>query len=404
MIPDVQFINRPRPTFGEQIASGLQQGVQTGSKFAEQFLEHGLSQKSKNAEYARKLQGLENLKKSPYWEKASDLEKAILEREIVGDVSAQTSKSLINLQRESQGRNWTQARIDELRGGRTAPREDNNSVFGGQQRVDGLDQQLQELSLLATMPGPEGEFAKSEYQRLLKEKEVQNIPRQEYYKHAATQNAAFLDRISQIERDRPNTEFALAGIEDALGDAGKWSAFQDTIADRTGYEGARSAAGAELDSFIKNYFLGDLSSIKGGRPNVFIEKQLRDAYPKAGRDPVANAKTVVGMRMKEDINKAYVDRSRELEEFYVNKQGSLPSNFEAIVNKSLKDQVESIEKQAIDILHHMSSIEKQRDTIYRKYLKPGEILMMDSSGQPFAVPQKEESAYKEQGYFSLGKK
>jgi hypothetical protein len=52
----------------------------------------------------------------------------------------------------------------------------------------------------------------------------------------------------------------------------------------------------------------------------------------------------------------------------------------------------------------MSKIEETRDKIFRGNLKAGEVLMMDDQGQPFAVPKKEVSAYREQGYIPLGEK
>ncbi len=97
----VQILPRARATFGEQVAGGLEKGAQQGIEFGKMFAEHGLQQQAKRAEYDKKLAGLEEIKKTPYWQGASDLEKAVLEREILGDISAQSSKSLINLQREN---------------------------------------------------------------------------------------------------------------------------------------------------------------------------------------------------------------------------------------------------------------------------------------------------------------
>jgi hypothetical protein len=108
--------------------------------------------------------------------------------------------------------------------------------------------------------------------------------------------------------------------------------------------------------------------------------------------------------MKEKINQLKVDKTRELENLYLKKQGYLPSGFESIVNKEIKTKVDSIEKNAIDTLHHLSKIEESRDKIFRTYLEPGETLMMDPDGNPFAVKKKEVSSYRELGYIPLGKK
>ena len=146
---------------------------------------------------------------------------------------------------------------------------------------------LPEYARIATEKGKIAE------KRKMAREEREFLPKKEYIEHAAKQNTQYLDKIKQISDDLPNTQFSLAMIEDALGDADKWAAAKDWMGNRTGFPGFRSAAGVELDSAVKNYFLGDLSSIKGGRPNIFLEKQIRDAYMKAGQDPISNQKILL---------------------------------------------------------------------------------------------------------------
>ena len=125
---------------------------------------------------------------------------------------------------------------------------------------------------------------------------------------------------------------------------------------------------------------------------------------KAGQDPISNQKILVGMKMKAAINRLKIEKTRELENSFIKKQGYLPPGFESMVNKAIKPEVNKIEKNSIDTLHNMSKIESVRDKIFRSYLNPGEILMMDGEGNPFAVKKKEVSLYKEQGYIPLGEK
>ena len=230
------------------------------------------------------------------------------------------------------------------------------------------------------------------------------IPQKEYMEYSSKRNAEFLNKVDQISNDLPNTQYSIAMIEDALGNADKWAAAKDLLAEKTGYAGLRSAPGAELDSAIKNYFLGDLGSIKGGRINQFLEKQVRDAYMKAGQDPISNQKILLGMKMKENINRIMVDKSQELEEKFLNEKGYLPSNFQQIVKKEIKSEVDDFEKETIKQLHNLSKIEENRDKIYRSHVKPGETLMMSATGEPFAVKNKDVTKFREQGFIPLGKK
>jgi hypothetical protein len=246
--------------------------------------------------------------------------------------------------------------------------------------------------------------AEFQEKRASEQREREFLPQKEYIEHAAKRNTAFLDSVDQIEKDMPTTEFSLAMMEDALHNADKWAAFKDRIAEATGFPGFKSAAGTELDSAIKSYFLGDLSSIKGGRPNIFIEKQLRDAYPRAGQDPISNQKILLGMKMKEDISRKLIEKTRELEDKYISEKKHLPSRFEQVVKKEVRPEIEEIEQKAIKTLRSLSKIEENRDAIFRSKLKSGEILMMSPDGSPFAIPKKEMDAYRAQGYIPLGKK
>ena len=48
------------------------------------------------------------------------------------------------------------------------------------------------------------------------------IPQKEYMEYSSKRNAEFLNKVDQISNDLPNTEYSIAMIEDALGNAGKW--------------------------------------------------------------------------------------------------------------------------------------------------------------------------------------
>ena len=123
----VQII-QGQPGFAGAILGGLGQGAAQGlSKLTEMGVEHRFSQKAKEAERAKKLAGIDKIKKTPYWENASDTEKAIIEAEGLGDISAQTAKSLINLYREQQGsQRFAQALTDIDSEGSTG--EDTSSI------------------------------------------------------------------------------------------------------------------------------------------------------------------------------------------------------------------------------------------------------------------------------------
>lgn len=290
-------------------------------------------------------------------------------------------------------------------GDQESPNFGSNSINGNRQEEDPFRKSRSyaaigehDLSRVAS------EEAKLLEKRKMAQEEREFLPKKHFIEHEAKRTSEFIDKIHRTEEELPNTEFNIRMLEDAAMDAGKWAAFRDQLAEKTGYEGFRSASGAELQSAIKNYFLSDLSTIKGGRPNQLIEKQLLDAYPKAGRDPISNQKVILGMKMKESIQRLQTDTANELKDKFLEKNGYLPSNFEDMVKKIVRSKVGDIEKTAIKSLDNLSKIEKQRDKLFRSQLKSGEYLMMSPEGEPFAVPFKEVSKYREEGYIPLGSK
>lgn len=251
--------------------------------------------------------------------------------------------------------------------------------------------------------------ASEEANRLAKERiaerrytrEREEFPRKEYEKMSYKTLGDFMEKINSREADLPSQEISLQMIQEASEDPSKWPAFREFLAEKTGYAGFRTARGKELDSAIKNYFIGDLASIKGGRPNVFIEQQLRGAYQELGVDPVANMKILVGQKMSHDLVRKEVEVTRALEEKFLQKQGYLPTNFQAQVKAQLKPFAEQVEKRAIQQLQQLSNVQKEGKKILKSQLNPGEVLMLSPEGQYEAVPKESLTEARQSGYIKI---
>jgi hypothetical protein len=371
------------PSFGTQLARGLGAGLGAGVSQASQLAAQLGLEKYKQQQRQNLIQQIEGGVSRPS-KPPSDEEFLSLLPKIEENIGRElTPKDL-----DAIYKNWNQFQVEQT-GMQADPFAKAKAyAAAGEHELARLETERAKLGEKERIARGEREF----------------LPQKEYIQHASKKNIEYLDKIDQLEADMPTTEFAVGMIEDALGNADKWAAVRDRLAEVTQFPGFRSAAGTELDSAIKNYFLGDLSSIKGGRANQFLEKQIRDAYPKAGQDPISNQKILLGMRLKEKIARLKVEKTRELEQKFIEKQGYLPTDFKTMVNKTLIPEVEKIEKDAINTLHNMSKIQESRDKIFRAYLNPGETLMMDQEGNPFAVKKSEVSMYREQGYIPMGEK
>lgn len=230
-------------------------------------------------------------------------------------------------------------------------------------------------------------------------RERDEFPKKEYLKGQYKNLAKHQEKINDLEDSLPSKDIAVKSMEEAI-ESGTLSGNKEWLANFTGHEGFRNAAGAELRSAVKSYFLGDLNSITG-RPNQFIEQQIVDAYPKAGNDPIANQKMLTGLKMQNEIAHARVDKTRELEEKYLAKMGYLPPNFEQIVNKELRPKVNEIEKNTIKQLNNLEKFQREYQKMATKSLKPGEMLMLNPEGTYEAVEKSKYREAKDAGYIKV---
>lgn len=299
--------------------------------------------------------------------------------------------------------------LRKLRGQRRGPSETNLSMDIPEGESDfNLSGQLNEKSPNfyeevedAIAAGLPKEYINILSEQAKNEQKKADLPREQYVKQEYKSLPKFMEAIDAAEDKIPIADMSIKLAEEATEDPGKWAAFRDFLAEKTGYEGFRSSKGAELQSAIKQYFLGDLSSIKGGRPNQLIERQLLDAYPRIGRDPISNQKILVGMKMQQEIQRKKVELTRDMEEKLLAKQGYLPPGFQSMIKRELKPFVNQIEKDTINKLSALSKYQNEYEKVASKQLKKGEILMLSPDGSYEAIPKSNFDKAKEQGYIKL---
>ena len=145
-----------RESFGEIIGRGLGGGASQG------FLSHlqnsqekkskmdllkeqsRLEQEGKQADLLRKLQGVDQFKKTPAYDQLSDMQKFALENEVAGLISGGSSKSLINAEREAKG----YERFADLTGMGGSGQANEESMPGSpsQNLMEGVDDIIDEPS------------------------------------------------------------------------------------------------------------------------------------------------------------------------------------------------------------------------------------------------------------------
>lgn len=236
----------------------------------------------------------------------------------------------------------------------------------------------------------------SEIKSLEKNRERLMKPREEWEKVDVKRGGEYLDEVEKLQTELPISRQSLEVIKASSDDLDKWDATKDYLADFTGFEGFKSEKGAELDSAIKNYFLGDLSRIKGGRPNILIEKNLLQAYPRSGYSLPARQVIITGMEMKEKLQKLEIETANRV----LGERDMPPAMFKRKVFKEMAPQAAKIEEEAIKRMADINRASKKLPT-YLKNRDSSERVMMDSSGVVGAIKYKDVPRAKQEGYILL---
>lgn len=100
----VQIIKeRPQPSPIESLFAGIHRGSDKAHEFAKIGKQATLKREELQADKIKRLGALDRIKKTKFWENATEVQKASAEAEIMGDFTGKTASSLINAEREQTG-------------------------------------------------------------------------------------------------------------------------------------------------------------------------------------------------------------------------------------------------------------------------------------------------------------
>jgi hypothetical protein len=238
----VQIIPRTRPTFGEQVSSGIQQGAQTGQQLGQMFLQNALSQKAKQEELSQKQKFANEIMNDPALSGLDPTIKRMLAYETAGLTSAQSTKSTINALREKLG----DERFSELIGGIDKADQQENMMPSGEVASPGIEAQPELTSKQSTVKSErdyESEIknwqralreAKSPENKAFAESRIKELQRQEDIgikkglahtkdvRASFTENQNFIDKTHDQYEDSLRRESILDRM-DQLSDSGELS-------------------------------------------------------------------------------------------------------------------------------------------------------------------------------------
>lgn len=376
----VQIIPRTRPNFGEQVASGMGRGIDMGTQFAQMAMQHGMQQKSKQAELAQKLAAVQQFKNSPMYEQLTDMQKFALENEIAGLTTGGTAKSLINAEREAVGNEM----FSDLTGMETASNKkptqewpDSNQFTESDEDLDfsPKNQKIPQTKLeampdskLTALQGhPNKNIAAAAKAEAEKRRHKEDINFQKR-KFAWEEAKPTVNYANELALNIPEKERTLEGMKTAFKEGNFKFLSPDNFAEMTGVEAFRTPEGALAKSSLKEYFLNDLKRA-GARPNQWIEQQLADALPKMGRDRASNEIIIAGFQAKLDWENAWLDEYRKL----YKEQNALPEGVSGDIGQQVAENIrpyleerQNILKNEIENIRLQSKENDSSKNIYKK--------------------------------------
>ena len=173
----------------------------------------------------------------------------------------------------------------------------------------------------------------------------------------------------------PTEEASLELMKDSLlvGDQSFFS--PNNIAEKTGLEWFRDAAGGQFKTGSKTFLINNVSKF-GARPNQYIEQQMADALAKVGRSRAANMSSYEAIKFDSDVKKEFLKNSDTISESDY-EPGTLGKN----IQKNMKDFVEKRQNELYEKLKFIKNHEKEIDQTPQ-----GKIPMIDPKGRLVYIP------------------
>ena len=208
-------------------------------------------------------------------------------------------------------------------------------------------------------------------------------------------NKPFYEEMGKLRVSLPDKEMALERVDTAL-ESGDINQFTDWAAGKLGLDPMKTTQAQILEAAVKTFFLGDLSTLKGGRINQLLEKNLLFALQNPGKSPAANQEITEALHATVDMQKA------KLQEYdHITKQyraiGMLPpSGLDEMVderlskfNKKRMNEFETVAKEIRGGKITNNSAVSMRRAVRETRGKPpkeGTVWMLFPKGEVAAIP------------------
>ena len=195
----------------------------------------------------------------------------------------------------------------------------------------------------------------------------------------------FFKKIDQAREGIGRKELSLGQIDEAIKSRSGLDTLRDMVASASGNESFRSAKGAQPLSATKEFFLGDLASIPGVRPNQFLERTLASAFTDPARTQEANEMVAAGMRSNLALDKLKIQLTDQIEDSYRQAGQPVPGTISRDVANALTPYAQQLQDQWANEVQH---IKERHDSQLQNFKKTiGDPVKMKSAAKNIKLRQ-----------------
>lgn len=240
------------------------------------------------------------------------------------------------------------------------------------------EDKLRQIAAFKGQPGQEGTLGNLAQSELDKREDFKKLDRQIQLKKdelGLSRDNDVLKHSDSFRNMLPSEEASLEMMRDSLinGDQSFFSG--NNLAEKTGLEWFRDAAGGQFKTGSKTFLINNISKF-GARPNQYIEQQMADALAKVGRSRAANMVTYNALTFDRDIKKEFLKVSDEKSESKYK-----PGTLGKVIEKGMTDFVTKRQSELAEKIKFIKSHEKEIDATPKD-----KVPMIDDKGRLVYIP------------------
>lgn len=315
--------------FGEQLGESLGGGIQRGADFA---LQMGM-EKFKQNQRKKLIEEIEGFssQKPTQQQPSQEVNQQFLDA--LPEIENQLGRELTPQDLDQIWKNFTQIQSPSQKFAQEAQEDPVKELLMKQKKYAAAGEH--ELARAA------GEEAKIAEKRNIEEKR-QSFEKE---KEERAQSSKYLEEVTKSRSDLLGQQSSLSAARQAVME-GKEGLSGDFWANFFHVPELKSASGAALDAAAKTHILTSMGNLSGGRPNMFLEKQIGQAFAMPGGSKEANLAKLEILQSLADMKQAELDKALEIATRFESQGRPVPGKIHRMALEEAMPLIEKRQKQS----------------------------------------------------------